>query len=453
MHSSRDPVFEGLDQDALASILRQFYAEVRKVDGTTYSRSALTNIRASLQRHLSAPPHNRTFNILRDAAFGPANQVIQGQIKQLRVSGRDISHHKEAIAGEDLVKLYGSFDCDTATGLQNKVFLDILLHFARRGREGLRELRKDSFIIATDSTGSKYAKTAYHELEKNHNGQNPKVRDHDKVMYEQKDKATCPIKSLEKYLSKLNPQCTSFFQRPKSKMFHTDAVWYDNVPVGKNTLATKMRTLSQSVGCSQIYTNHCVRATAITTLSRAGIKDRDICSVSGHRRVESLDAYRAKPTTEKRQEMSTMLHKYSSGTPASDLSTSERPLSDVQMPPADVEVRPETYEASSTQVKESVSVSVPSSMRQDNQASFLCGNSFYGTVNVYFKWISFCCSCEFCICICEFCICIWTKSKAVQWPPCTTDVFIWGCSVVTCVIPNCVKMVLCLIVMKCMLCN
>ena len=138
LHSSRDPVFEGLDQDALAAILRQFYAEVRKVDGTTFSRSALTNIRATLQRHLSAPSHNRTFNNLRDAAFGPANQVIQGQIKQLRVSGRDITHHKEAIAGEDLVRLYGSFDCDTATGLQNKVFLDILLHFARRGREGLR---------------------------------------------------------------------------------------------------------------------------------------------------------------------------------------------------------------------------------------------------------------------------------------------------------------------------
>ena len=124
LHSFRDPLFEGLDQDALDAILRQFYAEVRKVDGTTYSRSALTNIRASLQRHLSAPPHNRTFNILRDAAFEPANQVIQGQIKQLRVSGRDISLYKEAITGEDLVKLYASFDCATATRLQKKV-----LHF------------------------------------------------------------------------------------------------------------------------------------------------------------------------------------------------------------------------------------------------------------------------------------------------------------------------------------
>ena len=80
MHASRDPVFESLDQYALAAILSQFYAEVRKAVGTAYSRSVLTNIRASMQRHLSAPPHNRTFNILCDPAFGPANQVIQGQI-------------------------------------------------------------------------------------------------------------------------------------------------------------------------------------------------------------------------------------------------------------------------------------------------------------------------------------------------------------------------------------
>ena len=74
-------------------------AEVRKVDGTPYSHSAFTNIWASLQRHLSASPHNSTLYILRDAAFGP----VQGQIKQLRVSDRDISHHKEAITGGDLV--------------------------------------------------------------------------------------------------------------------------------------------------------------------------------------------------------------------------------------------------------------------------------------------------------------------------------------------------------------
>lgn len=37
-----------------------------------------------------------------------------------------------------------------------------------------------------------------------------------------------------------------------------------------------------------MYTNHCVRETAIAHLKRAGVSDRQICSVSGHKNVQSL---------------------------------------------------------------------------------------------------------------------------------------------------------------------
>ena len=136
-HTYREPEFEELPPEILAETLRQFYAEVRTRDGAHYSRSSLVNICAALQRHITAPPFNRTFNKLRDAVFGPVNQAIQGQIKQLRATGKDAFKHKEAIEGDDLVKLYAHCDVRTAPGLQNKVFIDLLLHFARRGREGL----------------------------------------------------------------------------------------------------------------------------------------------------------------------------------------------------------------------------------------------------------------------------------------------------------------------------
>ena len=90
----------------------------------------------------------------------------QGQIKQLRSTGRDASKHKEAIEGDDLVKIYTHGDVRTAPGLHNKVFIDLLLHFARHDREGLRELSKNSFIIETDSAGLRFAKVAYHKLDK-----------------------------------------------------------------------------------------------------------------------------------------------------------------------------------------------------------------------------------------------------------------------------------------------
>ena len=52
---------------------------------------------------------------------------------------------------------YLDTESNTPQGLQDKVFVDILKHFGRRGQEGLRQLHKRSFIIKVDSNGQKYA--------------------------------------------------------------------------------------------------------------------------------------------------------------------------------------------------------------------------------------------------------------------------------------------------------
>ena len=192
------------------------FAEVRQKNGNKYSRSGLTNIGASLQRHLTSPPFNRNINIIRDLEFQAANTVIQGQIKILRQSGNDITKHKKPIDSEDMAKIRESFKVETQAGLQNKVFLNLLLHFARRGQEGLRELTKTSLVIKKDSRGRKYDTMAYNEREQNHRGQNLKERDTEKLMFEHPGDASCPVASLEKYISKLNPRCDAFFQRPKT---------------------------------------------------------------------------------------------------------------------------------------------------------------------------------------------------------------------------------------------
>lgn len=46
---------------------------------------------------------------------------------------------------------------DNPEGLQHRVFVNVMLHFARRGNEGLRQLKKTSFEIKEDENGKKYA--------------------------------------------------------------------------------------------------------------------------------------------------------------------------------------------------------------------------------------------------------------------------------------------------------
>ena len=79
-----------------------------------------------------------------------------------------------------------------------------------------------------------------------------------------------------------------FFQYPKKISMALDAVWYEARPLGINSLAKMMKTISEEARLCKVYTNHCVRATAITLRSNAGISNRHIMAISGHRSEQSL---------------------------------------------------------------------------------------------------------------------------------------------------------------------
>ena len=57
-----------------------------------------------------------------------------------------------------------------------------------------------------------------------------------------------------------------------------------------------MKIISVGADLSQIYTNHSVRASAITLLSDANIPDRHIMFVSGHSSEQSLAHYSSRPS-------------------------------------------------------------------------------------------------------------------------------------------------------------
>ena len=144
---SVDANFELLDPDDLCQLLRRFYAEVRRQDNTPYSASSMRCMRAGIQRHLKSAPYNRTFNIMSDARFNPANKVYTGKLKMIKREGGRPPKHKGNVAEGDLRKMMESdaLEPSNPVGLQRLVFVYIALHFCRRGREGLHELTKFSF--------------------------------------------------------------------------------------------------------------------------------------------------------------------------------------------------------------------------------------------------------------------------------------------------------------------
>lgn len=299
--------FELLNVQELDSLLRHFYASVRTKDGKEYSKAALVGMRAAINRHLNSPPFTRNINLMNDRDFMASNQVLTGLIKSLKREGKDISQHKEPICEEDLVKLYNSgvFSDQSAKTLLNKVMYDIISQFGRRGQEGLRNLRKDSFKTCVDAKGRQYICMAYNEADKNHHGLDSRENIKQARMYVNEG-PFCPVKSFQKYVSKLHPGLSDFFQRPLKNVQENKDIWYYNKAVGVNMLSSFMARMSNEAGLSNRYTNHCIRAHVTSTLHSQGFSSRAIMSVTGHRNVASLASY-IKPSEDERESLSRAL--------------------------------------------------------------------------------------------------------------------------------------------------
>ena len=84
------------------------------------------------------------------------------------------------------------------------------------------------------------------------------------------------VAPFEKYLQHLNPKNEFLFQRPKKEVSSDAIVWYDNMVVGERSLGDMMKRISKEVNLSRIYTNHSIRATAVTILDKSGFEVRHI---------------------------------------------------------------------------------------------------------------------------------------------------------------------------------
>ena len=83
-----------------------------------------------------------------------------------------------------------------------------------------------------------------------------------------------------KYIRKLNPKNSAFFQQPKE--YFGDGDSYKNCPIGHNVLGGMMANISDQAGLSKKYTNHSLRATTVHILDSANIPTRHIMTVTGH---------------------------------------------------------------------------------------------------------------------------------------------------------------------------
>jgi len=107
-----------MSKEELNACLKCFYTSARKKDGTYYKSSSVKSIRATIDRFIRLPPHNKPFSIISDPAFTEANKVLGAFVKDLGKTGKIAGIvHKKAISKEQLKKLWGSGELRPADSL------------------------------------------------------------------------------------------------------------------------------------------------------------------------------------------------------------------------------------------------------------------------------------------------------------------------------------------------
>ena len=188
-------------------------------------------------------------------------------------------------------------DIDPQT-LQNTVQWDLRFYFARRANENIVKFTKGAFkVLQHANSGLKYVVKCFDEQTKNHQMDMTDIQT--ACMVKLPDSRLCPVKSFMKYKEHLSPLMNDFWQQAKNKNWEDSDVWYMNRKLGANTLSGFMSNLSHNADLSKMYTNHSIRVTGTTYLTRKEFTPKQIMSITGHKSLNSLAIYQKVSTDEK----------------------------------------------------------------------------------------------------------------------------------------------------------
>ena len=212
--------------------------------------------------------------------------------------GAEISH-TPLISDEEETQLWKSEVLCTSTpkGLQRAVFYYVGKCFCIRGGQEQRSLGPSNFKFSAKPNDDPYLVTYIEHGSKNRSGGVNQLRLENKEVpfYAIVENVpACVVFLLDMYLKMLPKfafENDILYLRPKSSApSNPDVPWYEEAPVGKNTLSTMVKDMCVEAGISK-KTNHSLRATGASTMFQANVPEKLIQKTTGHKSLEALRSY------------------------------------------------------------------------------------------------------------------------------------------------------------------
>ena len=189
-----------------------------------------------MDRHLRILPFSKPFSIIGDSQFNGA--ILSNFLKTLSKSGQIApTMHKQPRTKEVVAKLYEEgelVDTTKQTAANRLVFFFFLfvclfvclfffisLFLGKGGRENQQLLEKHMLVAREIPSGEKYLEKSRERgavlaTKNQQGGLEDKEDESNGKIFERTGSKRCPVKLIEKYLSRLNPECGCLFQKPGS---------------------------------------------------------------------------------------------------------------------------------------------------------------------------------------------------------------------------------------------
>ena len=292
--------------------LCHFVVEARRSDGKPYPSATLYQLLAGLLRYARSNSVDfPNFLDKTDLRFRELRAACDNVARQLRKDGVGAEvKHTEVITTEEEAKLWesGTIGINDPLPLVRAVFYYIGKTLCLRGGQEQRNLKPSQFRREYDPDRYVYIENG----SKNHPGgfgsgqqSNKVVTLHNNHGYEPQ----CVVFLLDYYFSKcLQPTRNNGFylRRLPKKPSDNGAPWFSSVPLGKNKLAQFVKEMCKEAGISGNKTNHSLRATGATAMFAAGVPEKLVKSVTGHKSTKALELYE-RPTVEQEKAVSKVL--------------------------------------------------------------------------------------------------------------------------------------------------
>ena len=121
----------------------------------------------------------------------------------------------------------------------------------------------------------------------------------------------CPVSIFKEYLARRPPEMAAadspFYLASLVKP--SSNIWFKKQPLGKNSLGSFMKSMSEAAGWTGRHTNHSVCRTMISTLRKENVEPLNIIALAGQRNLKSLDSY-SSTSTEQQKDMSLKLNSF-----------------------------------------------------------------------------------------------------------------------------------------------